>query len=434
MIVGEAGVWFPFNIATIFLSLFLCALSAFAQTESAAHRRAARRHSDGAQDVSRSHRGLSGRPARFRRHLEQDRHRLPPDAADRTKPGTIYEKAIKLNPKYAEAINNLGTIYYAKKSYRRADQPVQQGAEADSELGLDLQQPGHSSVRPQEIQGGFRAYQKALSLDPEVFEHRSCLRHSACRSARSPRRRSFHYYLAKTYASAGNVERAIQYIRMALEEGFKEKAKADGRARIRQASRDGRIQGTDGQRAASVVKGALLALICILLSACSETAPRGPLASFCASRTSPAMLRSTGWAAAPPRQIAAHLNGAIPADSPQPAAERQRAIARGADPHSARLLSRGPATGCGCGPMSRTRRRASSRSRPNRVGPPAAGVTPLADAVARAARSERAAAAARRTKRRSQPTSPRSRRPTREPPSNPCPARSPPIRTSAQPT
>src|SRR5579872_1065412 len=26
-----------------------------------------------------------------------------------------YEKAIKLNPKYAEAINNLGTVYFAKK-------------------------------------------------------------------------------------------------------------------------------------------------------------------------------------------------------------------------------------------------------------------------------------------------------------------------------
>ena len=31
-----------------------------------------------------------------------------------------YEKAIKLNPKYSEAINNLGTVYYSKKSYRRA--------------------------------------------------------------------------------------------------------------------------------------------------------------------------------------------------------------------------------------------------------------------------------------------------------------------------
>src|SRR5262249_13140570 len=31
-----------------------------------------------------------------------------------------YERAVKMKPDYAEALNNLGTIYYAKKSYRRA--------------------------------------------------------------------------------------------------------------------------------------------------------------------------------------------------------------------------------------------------------------------------------------------------------------------------
>src|SRR5258706_14107073 len=31
-----------------------------------------------------------------------------------------YEQAIKLGPNYHEAVNNLGTIFYAKKSYRRA--------------------------------------------------------------------------------------------------------------------------------------------------------------------------------------------------------------------------------------------------------------------------------------------------------------------------
>src|SRR5215204_5864875 len=31
-----------------------------------------------------------------------------------------YEQALKLKPTYVEAMNNLGTIYYTKKSYRRA--------------------------------------------------------------------------------------------------------------------------------------------------------------------------------------------------------------------------------------------------------------------------------------------------------------------------
>src|SRR5450759_3686857 len=31
-----------------------------------------------------------------------------------------YESAVRINPKYAEAINNLGTVHYARRSYRKA--------------------------------------------------------------------------------------------------------------------------------------------------------------------------------------------------------------------------------------------------------------------------------------------------------------------------
>ena len=38
-------------------------------------------------------------------------------------------------------------------------------------------------------------------------------------------RAKFHYYVAKMYAKGGRNELAIQYLRKALEEGFKEKKK-----------------------------------------------------------------------------------------------------------------------------------------------------------------------------------------------------------------
>jgi len=38
-------------------------------------------------------------------------------------------------------------------------------------------------------------------------------------------RAKFHYYLAKTYAKAGAVDRALLYMRKALEEGFTERNK-----------------------------------------------------------------------------------------------------------------------------------------------------------------------------------------------------------------
>ena len=67
-------------------------------------------------------------------------------------------------------------------------------------------------------------YQRALELDPEVFE-----RHSHFGSLLQERtvteRAKFHYYMAKTYAQAGQRDRALLYIRKALEEGFTERKK-----------------------------------------------------------------------------------------------------------------------------------------------------------------------------------------------------------------
>jgi len=135
-----------------------------------------------------------------------------------------YEKAIKLNPKYAEAINNLGTVFYAKKSYRRAINQYQKALKITPMSASIYSNLGTAQFARKREAEAFASYQKALQLDPEVFEHRST--YGTLLQERSVTERArFHYYLAKTYATAGNFERAIQYIRMALEEGFKQRDK-----------------------------------------------------------------------------------------------------------------------------------------------------------------------------------------------------------------
>ena len=68
------------------------------------------------------------------------------------------------------------------------------------------------------------AYEKALQLDPEVFERRNS--HGVLLQERNVQERAkFHFYMAKTYAKAGATERALLYMRKALEEGFKERDK-----------------------------------------------------------------------------------------------------------------------------------------------------------------------------------------------------------------
>ena len=133
-----------------------------------------------------------------------------------------YERAIKINPKYAEAINNLGTIYYAQKSYRRAISQYNKALKLAPQSASIYSNLGTAYFARKKYKDAFEAYQQALSLDPEVFEHRST--HGVLLQERSVEERAkFHFYLAKTYAKAGMTERALQYIRMALEEGFQER-------------------------------------------------------------------------------------------------------------------------------------------------------------------------------------------------------------------
>lgn len=135
-----------------------------------------------------------------------------------------YERALKLNPKYPEAINNLGTVHYAKRSYRRAIRSYKKALVLTPNSASILSNLGTAYFARKKYKDAFETYQKALAIDPDVFEHRST--QGVLLQERSVEERAkFHFYLSKTYAKAGVVDRALLYMRKALEEGFRDKDK-----------------------------------------------------------------------------------------------------------------------------------------------------------------------------------------------------------------
>ena len=94
---------------------------------------------------------------------------------------------------YAEAINNLGTIYYAKKSYRRAMNEYKKALRINPRVGFGLEQSGNGYFARKDYERAAEAWQKALTLDPEVFESRST--QGVLLQERSVEDRAkFHYY------------------------------------------------------------------------------------------------------------------------------------------------------------------------------------------------------------------------------------------------
>ena len=135
-----------------------------------------------------------------------------------------YERALKMKRDYAEAMNNIGTVYYARKSYRRAISYYQKALRVTPESASIYSNLGTALFARKKYEDATEAYQKALSLDPDVFERRS--NYGTMLEDRNVEERAkFHYYLAKMYAKSGRNEMAMQYVRKALEEGFKDKKK-----------------------------------------------------------------------------------------------------------------------------------------------------------------------------------------------------------------
>lgn len=135
-----------------------------------------------------------------------------------------YQRALSLDPKYPEAINNLGTVYYAQKNYRKAIGEYKKALKLNPGSASIHSNLGTAYFARKKYKDAAAEYQTALALDPEVFEHRNS--HGVMLQERSVEERAkFYFYLAKTYAKSGHTDRALLYMRKALEEGFKDRAK-----------------------------------------------------------------------------------------------------------------------------------------------------------------------------------------------------------------
>jgi Tfp pilus assembly protein PilF len=143
-----------------------------------------------------------------------------------------YEQALKVKPDYVEVMNNLGTIYYSRKSFRRAiswyNKALKKAGD-DSKVASIYMNLGTAYFARKQYDRATTAYQTAMKIDPDVFERHGNV--GVILEERSVEEKAkYHFYLAKLYAKGGRNDLALQYLRKCLEEGFKEKKKIEDEA------------------------------------------------------------------------------------------------------------------------------------------------------------------------------------------------------------
>lgn len=129
-----------------------------------------------------------------------------------------YEKALFLNPKYPEALNNLGTVYYGEKDYKKAEKFYKKAMHLKPNCASFYSNLGTAYFAEHKYKNGLEAYQRAFAIDPNIFITESVER--IAENGPMEEQAQLNFELARLYASAGNMEVALKYLRLAFIDGF----------------------------------------------------------------------------------------------------------------------------------------------------------------------------------------------------------------------
>ncbi len=116
----------------------------------------------------------------------------------------------------------MGTVYYAQKKYRSAINRYRAALKIKPDAASYYSNLGTAYFARKEYKKAALSYQTAVKLDPDIFENHSTFG-TTLQERSVAEFAKFHYYLARTYAKAGQNDRALLYIRKALEEGFRDR-------------------------------------------------------------------------------------------------------------------------------------------------------------------------------------------------------------------
>ncbi|MGB8539308.1 MAG: tetratricopeptide repeat protein [Acidobacteriaceae bacterium] len=132
-----------------------------------------------------------------------------------------YQQALTLNSRFAPAANNLAAVYYGQHEYGVAEHWYKKALKHTSESAVIYCNLGTAYFAEDKMKKGIKMYQKAFSIDPEVFspDRGAMVEGGGSREQRV----AINYYIAQTFASAGKQEQALLYLRKAMDEGFRDR-------------------------------------------------------------------------------------------------------------------------------------------------------------------------------------------------------------------
>ena len=136
-----------------------------------------------------------------------------------------YKESLKLNPRNALVINNLATVYDFGKNYKSAEKMYRNALKLEPRSAVILKNLGTNLLTQHKYAKGWQVYQQALDIDPTIFQDHASPK--VLNPSSKGERGALNYYMALGCVRTGQPDCAINYLRMALNEGFVDAKKVE---------------------------------------------------------------------------------------------------------------------------------------------------------------------------------------------------------------
>jgi tetratricopeptide (TPR) repeat protein len=129
-----------------------------------------------------------------------------------------YEKALALDPNYSDAINNLAATYFADGDYQKAIGLYDRALQLAPASPVVMANLGTAYFALGKTKKGAEAYRAAFAADSDVFNES---KHPIVDGGtRTQDRARLDYCLAQLYAQKHDVDRTVDYLNKAFDEGY----------------------------------------------------------------------------------------------------------------------------------------------------------------------------------------------------------------------
>ena len=129
-----------------------------------------------------------------------------------------YKESLRIDPGNANVLNNLGSVYSSLKQYGAAERMYRKALKFNPHSALINKNLGTDLLAEHKYKQGLRSYQAALAIDPHILEPGTGPRTQSPATLQD--RGAMNYYMAVGCVLAGMNEAAVEYLRMAVDEGY----------------------------------------------------------------------------------------------------------------------------------------------------------------------------------------------------------------------